>query len=171
MNNQPVAEKAVFLLSYEFDAPQKLVFDAFSNAEALNAWWGPVEAKNSVISLDFRPGGIFHYQMDFNGNIAYGRMLFGKFEPHDLIEINNAFADEHANPIPAPFDIKIPAEIFYRLKFSERNGKTTIDMTGEPVYATAEELAGFKSINASMEEGFGASFFKLSQYLKNSSDN
>lgn len=165
MNNQTIAEKAVFRFSYEFDAPKKLVFNAFSNAEALNAWWGPAEAKNSVISLDFKPGGIFHYKMDFNGNISYGRMLFGKIEPYDLLEINNAFADENANAVPAPFDIKIPMEIFYRLHFSERNGKTTIDMTGEPVGAGAEELAGFRSINESMEQGFGATFLKLVHYL------
>lgn len=166
MNSQSTIEKAVFSFSYEFDAPKKLVFNAFSNAEALNAWWGPAEAKNSVISLDFKPGGVFHYSMDINGHINYGRMRFEKIEPYDLIEINNAFADENANPVPAPFDVKLPIEIFYRIRFNERNGKTTINMTGEPVGGNAEEVAGFKSINAGMEQGFGATFFKLVQYLK-----
>lgn len=166
MKQQSTIEKAVFTFSYEFDAPKKSVFNAFSNADALNAWWGPVECKNTVISLDFRPGGIFHYQMDNNGSIAYGRMLFVKIEPYDLLEINNAFADENANPVSAPFDIKIPKEIFYRFRFSEQNGKTTIHMTGEPVNATAEEIAGFQSISEGMEMGFGATFFKLARYLK-----
>lgn len=166
MNHPSTAEKAVFTFSYELDAPKKLVFNAFSNEEALGAWWGPVEANNSVISLDFRPGGIFHYKMNLNGNINYGRMRFEKIEPYDLLEINNAFADENANPIAAPFDIKIPKEIFYRLRFTESKGKTTINMTGEPVNASAEEIAGFKSIHGGMELGFGASYAKLDEYLK-----
>jgi uncharacterized protein YndB with AHSA1/START domain len=165
MISHTTTAKAPFTLTYEFDAPKKMVFEAFGNAEALNEWWGPVEAKNTVISLDFRPGGIFHYKMDFNGHIAYGRMLFGAINRYDLLEINNAFADENANPVPAPFEIKIPTEIFYRLIFTEENGKTTITMTGEPVNANAEELAGFTSIDESMRQGFGATFFKLAHYL------
>ncbi len=38
-------------------------------------------------------------------------------------------------------------------------------MTGTPVNASAEEMAGFISINSSMEIGFGATFNKLSKYL------
>lgn len=166
MNSQQTTARAPFTLTYEFDAPKKIVFEAFGNAAALNEWWGPVEAKNTVISLDFRPGGIFHFKMDFNGHITYGRMLFGQINKYDLLEFNNAFADENANPIPAPFEIKIPTEIFYRMIFTEKNGKTTISMTGEPVNANAEELAGFKSIEESMQQGFGATFLKLSQYLR-----
>src|SRR5262245_45482797 len=137
MNNPSTIEAAPFTLSYEFDAPKKLVFEAFGNAEALNDWWGPVEMKNSVVSLDFRPGGIFHFKMDHNGHVTYGRMLFLKIERYDLLEINNAFADEHANVVAAPFDFKFPKEIIYRFRFVEQNGKTTIHLTGEPLNATA----------------------------------
>ena len=31
--------------------------NTFIDAGALNEWWGPAESTNSVISLDFRPGG------------------------------------------------------------------------------------------------------------------
>lgn len=65
MNTHPTTEKTVFTLVREFDAPQKLVFNAFSTADALSEWWGPAESRNSVINLDFRPGGIFHFQDGF----------------------------------------------------------------------------------------------------------
>ncbi|RPD39553.1 SRPBCC family protein [Chitinophaga barathri] len=160
MNQQPT-----FTLVHEFDAPQKLVFNAFSNAEALNEWWGPAESRNTVISLDFRPGGIFHFQMDFSGSVAYGRFLFKKIRPHDLLEFTNAFADKNAQVVKAPFDVQLPLEIFYRLVFAENKGKTTITLTGRPVDASPEETAGFQSIAGSMEEGFGKTFDKLSVYL------
>ncbi|MBO9152139.1 SRPBCC domain-containing protein [Chitinophaga sp. MAH-28] len=92
MTTQPNA----FTLSYEFNAPRQLVFEAFSNAEALNEWWGPAETRNTVISLDFRPGGIFHFKMDYNGSVTYGRFLFRTIRPHYLLEFTNAFADENA---------------------------------------------------------------------------
>jgi uncharacterized protein YndB with AHSA1/START domain len=170
MSTQTTHEKDKLRLSYEFNAPKQLVFNAFSTAEALNEWWGPAETKNSALSLDFRPGGVFHFKMDFNGNVNYARFLFKTIEPYDLLEFTNAFADEQANPIPAPFDVTLPVEIFYSLRFSEKNGKTTIDLTGEPCNASQAEVDGFVSINESMQQGFGATFEKLGVYLKNLTD-
>lgn len=165
MSTQIIAEKDKLRLSYEFNAPKELVFNAFSTAEALNEWWGPVETKNSAISLDFRPGGVFHFKMDFNGHASYGRFLFRTIEPYDLLEFTNAFADEQANPIPAPFDVKLPVEILYSIVFEEKNGKTKLTLTGTPYNASDEEVDGFVSINASMHEGFGGTFDKLRVYL------
>jgi|SRR5690349_9583768 len=159
------AAKPPFTFQYTFDAPKHLVFDAFGNAEALNEWWGPVESRNSVVKLDFRPGGIFHFSMQAkDGSMSYGRMLFKTIQPHDLLEFSNAFADENANVVKAPFDIPLPLEIHYKIIFTEVKGKTTIHMTGEADGSEAE-VAGFTSIFAGMEMGFGASFKQLSKYL------
>ena len=158
------AEK--LLLQYVFDAPKKLVFDAFSDPDALNEWWGPVETRNTVISLDFRPGGIFHFSMARDGSISYGRFLYTRIEPHDLLAFTNAFADEHANPIPPPFDESFPTEIHYTLRFSEKNDKTMITLTAEPVDASARQHVAFKALFNSMEEGFGATFKQLELIMK-----
>ena len=106
-----------------------------------------------------------HYKMESKGRINYGRFLFGKIEPYDYLEFANSFSDEHANVIKPPFDIPLPMEIFYRLTFSESKGKTTINMTGQPIHANEEEQKGFMSINASMQQGFGATFNQLASYL------
>jgi uncharacterized protein YndB with AHSA1/START domain len=165
MNIKHNNEQAKFNFTYEFDAPKELVFKAFSNAEALNEWWGPAETENSVINLDFRPGGTFHYKMINNGKPSYGRFLFGRIQPHDLLEFTNSFADEHANIVKAPFDIELPLAIFYQLTFIELNSKTILTMTGEPVNANEEEIATFHAINTSMQKGFDATFQQLSVYL------
>ncbi|WP_157753029.1 SRPBCC domain-containing protein [Chitinophaga sp. MD30] len=155
-----------FTLAYTFQAPQEQVFGAFGNAEALNAWWGPAETQNSVICLDFRPGGIFHFRMVSAGGVHYGRFLFTRIEPHYLLEFNNAFADEDANVVPPPFDLPFPLEVHYKLVFSEYNGATTITLTGTPVDADPEATAGFHAIRDSMEQGFGGTFGKLAHYLQ-----
>ena len=165
MNTHQTKEKTEFVLVREFNAPKKLVFNAFSNAEALNEWWGPVQTKNSVIKLDFRPGGIFHYKMESTAGTNYARMLFGEIDPYDLLEFTIAFTDENAKIVKAPFPITFPLEVAYRLEFKEKNGKTTITLRGEPLNARPEEIEGFRSLNKSMEEGFGKSFDKLVEYL------
>ena len=166
MNSQSTNPKTAFVLVHEFDAPRELVFNAFANAEALNEWWGPVESRNTVIRLEFRPGGIFHYKMEAEWGVSYGRFLFGAIQPHELLEFTNAFADENANAVSAPFDISLPREIFYRLVFTSHDDKTTITLTGYPVDASAEEETGFYSINKDMQKGFAATFDKLAAYLR-----
>lgn len=166
MNKMQTNEKAEFNLVYKFDAPKELVFNAFATADALNEWWGPAETKNSVIKLDFKTGGIFHFKMESGGKASYGRFLFGKIQPHDLLEFTNSFADEKANIVKAPFDMELPKEIFYRIIFTENNGKTTVTMTGQAVNASQEEEEVFRAINDSMQEGFGKTFEQLAVYLK-----
>lgn len=165
MNKEPMSNRTL-TITREFDASQVDVFNAFASADALNAWWGPAETANSVIKLDFRPGGIFHFKMEFNGHANYGRFLFRKIEPYDLLEFTNAFADENANPIKAPFDVTLPVEILYTFRFTEGNGKTTIVMTGKPFEGTTEEEEGFTALNESMQQGFAGTFDKLDEFLR-----
>ncbi|MBT2564709.1 SRPBCC domain-containing protein [Pedobacter sp. ISL-68] len=157
------------IITRTFDAPRELVFNAFSNVEALNAWWGPVQMKNTVISLDFKVGGIFHYKMEGHGQINYARFLFTEINPFSKLVFKLAFVDEELNIIPPPFPIKFPMEILYDFNFSETNKKTTLTMTAIPVNGTAEEIEGFIGLNDSMQQGFGASLNNLETYLSNMS--
>lgn len=166
MKKQEATEKSEFILVHEFNAPKDMVFNAFADRDALNEWWGPVETKNSVIKLDFCEGGIFHYKMEHAGKANYGRFLFTTIRPHDYLEFTNAFADENANIIKAPFDIHLPLEIRYKLKFTEADGKTKIILTGQAVNPSMEELQGFLSIGQNMEQGFSSTFNQLSLYLE-----
>jgi uncharacterized protein YndB with AHSA1/START domain len=150
---------------HEFRAPKKLVFNAFAKEEALAEWWGPVECKNTVLKLDFEEGGVFHYKMEKEGKTNYGRFTFVRIQPFDLLEFVNSFSDENGNILRAPFSIQLPLKIFYRMLFAENKGKTTITLTGEPMEASKEEILNFKSINRSMQQGFGATFEQLVAYL------
>jgi PhnB protein len=165
MNTTPSIQKKELRIIHEFSAPKEMVFDAFTSAEALNEWWGPAEMNNSVVSLDFRPGGIFHYKMEKDGKVSYGRFVFGRIQPHDLLEFTVAFADEKANIVKAPFDMELPREIFYRLVFTEQDGKTIISLTGNPVNATHEQQEVFSAIEPDMQRGFGSTFDQLEQYI------
>jgi uncharacterized protein YndB with AHSA1/START domain len=154
------------ILTYDFQAPKELVFNAFCSVEALKEWWGPVETINTVISHDFRTGGIFHYKMETGGHTNYARLVYGQIQPYDLLEFTISFTDENANVIPAPFNFPLPDEIFYTVRFTESGGKTSISLTGEAINATDAAYNSFKSIRPDMQRGFGANFDVLARYLQ-----
>lgn len=159
-------ENEILKITRTFDAPKEMVFDAFGNPEALNSWWGPAECENSLVSLDYREGGMFHYKMVNGSSVNYGRILYKTIKPTDLLEVLIAFADETGKAIPPPFDMKFPLEVFYTFEFIENNGRTTINMVGTPVNASSEEVQTFAAIHSSMQEGFGKSLDQLASYLE-----
>jgi uncharacterized protein YndB with AHSA1/START domain len=167
MNHMKSSATKDFKIVRKFNAPREDVFNAFAEADALNEWWGPAETSNSVISLDFIQGGIFHYRMEKDGQINYGRFLFGRILPHHLLEFTNSFADENANVIAAPFNISLPKAIFYSLSFTDLGDKTILTLIGKPIEASKEEIEGFRAINESMQQGFGGTFDRLADYLNN----
>ena len=70
---ESINAKKSFAISKSFQAPLKLVFDAYSKAEHLVHWWGPAGMGIKVAHLDFRPGGKFHYCLTGpDGNEMWG---------------------------------------------------------------------------------------------------
>src|SRR5690242_2107254 len=52
-----------FTCARTFDAPRELVWEVYTKLEHLSKWWGPAGFTWLSGTLDFRPGGIFHYGM------------------------------------------------------------------------------------------------------------
>ena len=51
------------VVSREYDAPRDLVWEAFTNAEHKQNWWGPNGFTTTTHEHDLRPGGIWRYVM------------------------------------------------------------------------------------------------------------
>lgn len=158
--------KPQLIIEEKIYAPKENIYIAFSTAKALKEWWGPVESPIDVISLDFRPGGKFHYRM--NGeHQSYGVKQYLETVPNSKIVWLNSFADEKGNPIKAPFEgLIIPIKIKNSITLTEENGVTTLSLTAEPHNATEAEIGGFISIIDGMKQGFGGTFNQLLAYLQ-----
>lgn len=58
----PEAERALEV-SRIIDGPRRLVFDAFTEVQQLEQWWGPDGFTTTTRSFEFRPGGVWEFMM------------------------------------------------------------------------------------------------------------
>lgn len=156
-----------FVYSRTVDAPRDLVWKAWSEPQHLAEWWGPKGCKLKVASLDFKPGGIFHYGMEWStGSIMWGRFVYREMTPPERLVFVNSFADENAEIIRAPFSEHWPREVLNVVTFEDLGGnKTRVTLRGGPVNPTEEERAIFEGMFDSMNQGFGGTFDQLVAYL------
>jgi uncharacterized protein YndB with AHSA1/START domain len=148
------------------NAPRELVYQVWTEPEHLAAWWGPTGMELTVVSLDVRPGGLFHYGMKSpEGFEMFARFAYQEVVAPEKLSYVTSFADTEGNVIRAPFSPIFPLEILNKLTFTEEDGKTIIVMSGGPINATEEEVQFFASMKGSMEEGFGGTFKQLDDYI------
>jgi uncharacterized protein YndB with AHSA1/START domain len=165
MTNNAQTEKKGLTIVRDFKAPKTLVFQAFSTAEAFAEWWGPVGMPVTVLKFDFRPGGKAHYKMEGNGQTMWGIFVYHKIVKPDSIEFINSFSDETGAICKAPFPIDFPLEIFNQLTLVEKNGTTTVTLSGHPVNATPEQEKTYYSMIENMSQGFAGTLNQLEAYL------
>lgn len=63
MTGAPFATKAELVLTRTFEAPRKLVFQAWTDPKHLEQWWGPRGFTTRIREMDVRPGGVWRYTM------------------------------------------------------------------------------------------------------------
>jgi uncharacterized protein YndB with AHSA1/START domain len=163
-----MAVRNEFTISRVFNAPRELVFQAFTQAEHLMHWWGPKDVTIKVYKLEVKPGGIFHYSMtNPDGSLLWGKFMFREIVAPERIVFLNAFSDENANTIPAPFDPTFPKEVLNEWTFTEQNRKTTLTLNATAFNATPESQKAFENLFTSMINGYGGMFEVFDDYLKN----
>jgi len=155
------------VITRTLNAPRELVWKAWTDPKALAEWWGPKEFEITVHKFDFKPEGIFHYDMlAHNGFQMWGIFTYKEITAPEKIVFINSFSDKEGNITRAPFfDGKWPLEIRNTLTLTEESGKTILTLIGGPINSTEEEQAAFESNTKSMQQGFAGTFDKLEQYL------
>lgn len=147
-------------------APRDRVWQAWSTADELQKWWGPQGCKLRAKSLEFRPGGFFHYEMKFkNTPSMWGRFNYREISDGERIVWLNSFANDRGGIDRAPFALTFPMEVLNSAHFSEQSGKTIVTLRSTPFGATDEEIQGFESIYDSMVKGYGATLDQLEAHL------
>jgi len=157
----------VFTISRTFDAPLALLWEVYSQERHLAKWWGPRGFEWVKGTLDFRPGGHFHYCMKSPaGQEMWGRFDYREIVPMKKVVFTNAFSNRDGDIVRAPFAASFPLQVLNEVSFSESGGRTTLAMRGTPFNASDEEKAFFKTMFASMNQGFTGTLHQLEDYLK-----
>ena len=155
-----------FVFTRLLDAPRDVVWKAWTKADALAQWWGPKGSKITVVKLEFRPGGTFHYAMQFpQGAPMWGLFVYREITPPGRIVWLNGFADAEGRVVRGPFSPLLPMQMLNTLTLTEAGGKTTVTIRSIAHEATAQEHAFFAGMRASMQQGYGGTMDQLAAYL------
>jgi uncharacterized protein YndB with AHSA1/START domain len=111
-NVESVANREV-VITRSFDAPARLLFEAFRNPEYLKRWFGPKGWPLTLCEVDFRIGGRFRFAMTGPNGMQGG-----------------SFGGEYLEIVPNRKIVYVidtyDEPMIVTLTFDESNGKTTL---------------------------------------------
>ncbi|SEK57074.1 Uncharacterized conserved protein YndB, AHSA1/START domain [Aquimarina amphilecti] len=142
--------KRTLSLTRTFNAPIKLVWQAWTQPEHIAQWWGPKGMKTKVLSHDFNIGGKWEYSMlmpDGNEFIADGVYI-------EIIEFQKIISSANFKPMTEGVEIQA---------LFEADGDQT-NFTFNVVHPTEEyclqqEKMGFMN-------GWGSVFDRLKEFVE-----
>lgn len=147
------------VLTRVFDAPRKLVFQAWTETKHLAQWWGPNGFTNPVCEMDARVGGKISIHMRAPNGVVYpmSGVIEEIDEPNRLVFLTSAL-DEQGNSM---FDVRNTAT------FAERHGKTELTLQARVISTTAVAPQYLKG----MEAGWTQSLDRLAAHVSPPSTN
>ncbi|MCY1015613.1 SRPBCC family protein [Pyxidicoccus sp. MSG2] len=135
-----------------FNAPRRMVFDAWTRPELLKRWLGIQNGWSmTVCEVDLKVGGGYRFVWSRQGGGNLGmRGVYREIVPGERIVSTEVFDDAW-----------YPGEAVGTLTFVEQDGKTTVTSTMR--YASKEALEAV--LKTPMERGVAASYDKLEELL------
>jgi uncharacterized protein YndB with AHSA1/START domain len=138
------------LMTRAFDAPRRLVWEAFTTPEHLQKWMlGPEGWSMPVCEMELRPGGTWHYVWRrANGNEFGMTGTFREVTPPEKLVNTEKWGPEWP-------------ETLVTTAFEEEDGRTTVRQT--ILYPSKE--ARDAALKTGMADGASASFDRLEKVL------
>lgn len=160
MNNEP------FVLERTFKAPRALVWATFSRAEHLGKWMSPKGMSPGRNFMDFRPGGIFHYEIvPPNQPGFWGRWIYREIVDQELIVNHHSFSDEGGGIVRHPMAPDWPLEMLSKNQFSDVDGGTLLRLEMSVIGSDPLQRQTFEAGRPSMSMGWGGTMDVLDVVL------
>lgn len=159
-----VENDRVLILERVFDAPRDLLFEMFKDPEHLKRWWGPRGWEIPVCTVDFRPGGVWHYCMkcvdenlgDFFGMESWGKGIYKEIIEPEKISYTDYFSDAEGNSNDSMPSTEIT------LEFIDLDGKTKLINRAQ--YVSAEALKTVMDMG--MLQGITETWDRLNEHVQ-----
>ena len=162
------------VITRTFDAPRQMVWDAWTKEENLREWFGPTGSKITYAKMELKPGGMFHYAMQFGEHPEmWGKWVFREVDPPKKLQLIQSFSDKDAGITTHPMAPTWPKQTLSTTTFEEvmaegtggAGVKTMLTLRWEPYEATQEEIDTFNAGRAGMDQGWAGTFTQLDAYL------
>jgi uncharacterized protein YndB with AHSA1/START domain len=157
-----------YLLELErvFNAPRDLLWQAWTEPRHLSQWWGPAGYQVEVMSMDLRPGGLFHYRIQApTGQDMWGIFEYRQVQKPDLLEYVNSFSNAERGLERHPMSAAWPLKVQNVMRFLPDGIRTRLKIGGGPFEASAEEIETFTSNVNNVKRGLEGTFGQLDAYL------
>lgn len=149
-------EKNTLTVRREFRAGRQLVWDCHTKQELLDQWFAPKPLTTKTKSMDFRPGGHWHYAMiDPNGTEYWNKTDYLTIDPIDNYTALDGFTDENG-----------------KINEDMPRAKWNVTFTDKGENAVVETVVAYKSladlemvISMGMEEGMMSTLERLDDLL------
>ena len=150
MTNMDDINKRTVSINRTFDAPIKLVWEAWTEPGHIALWWGPKGMKTKVLEHDFKVGGHWKYSMVMpDGNDFISDGIYTVIEEHAKI-----FSTANFKPMTEGIEIQA---IF------EENGDKT-NFTFNIVHPTEDYCK--QQTDMGILNGWGSVFDRLKLFLE-----
>ena len=137
-------------LSRVFDAPRKLVFEAWTRPEHVKLWYGCRGSSLVLCEIDFRLGGAYRFVTRVaDGNVYPMSGVYREIVPPERLVYTERFNDDPGK------------EALITLTLEERDGRTTL--TSVARYRTAEDRDAV--LEFGVEKGAREGFDRLAEHL------
>lgn len=122
------------VITRTINAPRELVFAAWTDAQHVDAWWGPRGFTTETIAIDVRIGGSWHYVMRGPDGVEYPNLTTYQeiVRPERLVYLHGEPGD--------------PDQFQTTVTFEEQGGATLLTMRS--LFRTAEMCEGARSFGA-----------------------
>jgi uncharacterized protein YndB with AHSA1/START domain len=132
-----------------FDAPRRLVFEAWIDAQHAAHWWGPQGFVPVSCEMDVRPGGAWRRAMRSpDGRLHVGRGIYREIVVPERLVFTYAWVDADGRP---------GHETLVSVIFAERAGKTELTLR-QSGFATATARDAHR-------EGWTSCLERFAEYL------
>ena len=111
------------LITREFDAPRRLVWEAWTTPELVKRWWHARRGEVTVVEIDLRVGGRWRSVMIAND----GTKVAFHGEYHEIVPTDRIVSTEVFEGLPEGMDPEEHASL-NTVTFTEANGRTTLAM-------------------------------------------
>lgn len=149
MSEKIKVESRTLSLTRSFNAPLKLVWDAWTQPEQIAQWWGPKGMNTEVVEHNFKVGGEWKYVMLMpDGNEFIGEGVYS-----DIVEFEKIFSSANFKPMTEGVEIQS--------LFEEDDDKTKFTFNvihPSEEYCKQQEKMGFYN-------GWASTFNRLEEYL------